>query len=132
MTFKILADFVVGLHFLFIVFVLAGGLLALRWPKIAWVHVPSFVWGASTALFGWICPLTYLENDFRARGMEAGYDGGFIEAYILPLIYPELLFPAGFPREGFIAIGVFVLGLNALIYWRVIHEARKRKPESGT
>ena len=120
MLYRFLADTVVGLHFLFVVFVVLGGLLTLRWPKLAWIHVPAFLWGAATALFGWICPLTYLENDLRALGAEQGYSGSFIETYLLPLLYPDLLFDGGFPRIGFIAIGVFVLAVNTAIYARLI------------
>lgn len=125
MLFRVLADVVVGFHFLFIVFVAMGGLFAFRWPRMAWVHVPAFLWGAGIALVGWICPLTTLENDLRNKGAEAGYEDGFIEAYILPLIYPELLFAGGFPRGGFIAIGLFVLTLNTAIYWRVLKKHRQ-------
>ena len=120
MLFRILADVVVGINLLFVIFVATGGVLAFRWPRIAWVHVPAFLWGGLIAIFGWVCPLTYIENDLRKKGAEAGYSGGFIEAYILPLLYPELFFTGGFPRSGFISIGVFVLALNVVIYWRVL------------
>ncbi len=124
MLYRALADAAVGIHFLFVVFVLLGGLLVLRWPKLAWLHVPVFAWGAAIEFGGWICPLTYLENDFRMRGAAEGYDTSFIEHYIVPLIYPDLLFPGGFPRAGFIAIGLFVLAVNAVIYWRVWKKLR--------
>ena len=119
MLYRALADATVGVHFGFILFVVLGGLLVLRWPRVAWLHVPAFAWGAAIEFGGWICPLTYLENDFRARGAAEGYGASFVEHYLLPLIYPDLLFPGGFPRGGFIAIGVFVLAVNAVIYWRV-------------
>ncbi len=124
MLYRALADAAVGIHFLFVVFVLLGGLLVLRWPKLAWLHVPVFAWGAAIEFGGWICPLTYLENDFRMRGAAEGYATSFVERYILPLIYPDLLFPGGFPRAGFIAIGLFVLAVNAVIYWRVWKKLR--------
>jgi len=120
MLYRVLADVVVGIHLLFIVFVVIGGVLAFRWPRIAWVHVPAFLWGAVITIFGGICPLTYLENDLRKKGAEAGYSGGFFETYILPVLYPELFFTGGFPRSSFISIGVFVLALNVVIYWRVL------------
>ncbi|TDI68524.1 MAG: DUF2784 domain-containing protein [Alphaproteobacteria bacterium] len=119
MIYRVLADATVVLHLLFIVFVLAGGMLVWRWRKLAWVHVPALAWGAAIAFFGWVCPLTYLENYFRAKGSDAGYGGGFVEYYLIPLIYPDLLFPGGFPRTGFVAIGVFILLFNGVIYWRV-------------
>ena len=119
MLYRILADATVVLHLLFIVFVLLGGLLVLRWPRLAWLHVPVFLWGVGIELIGWVCPLTYLENYFRALGRAEGYATSFVEHYLVPLIYPGLLFPGGLPRGGFIAIGVFVAVLNAVIYWRV-------------
>jgi len=124
MLYRILADAVVGAHLVFILFVLFGGLLVFRWPKIAWAHVPVFLWGAAIEIGGFICPLTYLENDFRAKGADAGYATSFVEQYILPVVYPGLLFPGGIPRSGFILMGIFVLGLNVLIYWRVLKRRR--------
>ncbi len=124
MLYRALADAAVGAHFGFILFVVLGGLLVLRWPRVAWLHVPAFAWGAAIEFGGWICPLTYLENDFRARGAAEGYDTSFIEHYILPLIYPDLWFPGGFPRAGFIAIGVLVVAVNAAIYWRLWRKLR--------
>lgn len=121
MLYRILADATVALHFAFILFVILGGLLVLRWRALAWVHVPVALWGAGIELIGWVCPLTYLENHFRAKAGEAGYGSGFVEHYVLPLIYPDLLFPGGFPRSGFVAIGITVLVVNAVIYlivWR--------------
>ncbi|HVS04348.1 MAG TPA: DUF2784 domain-containing protein, partial [Thermoanaerobaculia bacterium] len=74
-----LADATVVLHFLFVVFVVLGGLLVLRWPRLAWVHLPVAAWGVLIEWVGWICPLTPLENRLRALGGEAGYAGGFVE-----------------------------------------------------
>jgi hypothetical protein len=119
-----LADAVVVLHFAFIVFVVLGGLLVLRWPRVAWLHVPTVLWGGGIELAGMACPLTGLENRLRALGREEGYTESFIEHYLLPLIYPELLFPGGFPRAGFIALGLGVLALNAVIYWRLWRRRR--------
>ncbi len=119
MLYRALADVAVGLHLLFVLFVVFGGLLALKRPWVAWAHVPAFLWGAAIEFGGWVCPLTYIENDLRLLGAEEGYATSFVERYILPLLYPDLLFDGGFPREGFIAIGVFVLVVNAVVYWRV-------------
>ncbi len=124
MIYRILADGVVALHLLFVIFVGLGGLLTFRWPKFAWIHVPAFLWGAATALFGWICPLTYLENDLRRMGTQQGYSGGFIETYLLPLLYPDLLFAGGFPRGEFVTLGILVLLLNAVVYWRAVTRAK--------
>ena len=86
--FQIGADAVVVLHVCFVLFVLLGGLLALRWPRLTWVHVPAALWGVVIELGGWICPLTPLENALRQRGGSAGYHGDFVEHYILPVLYP--------------------------------------------
>lgn len=108
---RVAADLVVLLHFGFIMFVLAGGLLVLRHPRLAWLHLPAVAWGAGIELSGGICPLTPLENALRRAAGEAGYAGGFIEHYLLPLIYP-----AGLTREVQIALGLFVLLANVLVY----------------
>ncbi len=126
MLYRALADAAVGLHLAFILFVLLGGLFVFRWPRVAWAHIPVFLWGASIEFGGWICPLTYLENHFRLKGAAEGYGASFVEHYLVPLIYPDLLFPGGFPRSGFIAIGVFVLALNGAIYWRAWMRHRRR------
>ena len=125
-NYGLLADAVVALHFAFVLFVGLGGLFVLRWPKLAIVHVPAFLWGAATAIFGWICPLTYLENDLREIRGQPGYSDSFIETYILPLLYPDLLFAGGVPRGWFIVLGVFVLLINAIVYWRVIKKYRTK------
>ncbi|NUO86546.1 MAG: DUF2784 domain-containing protein [Cupriavidus sp.] len=111
-----LADLVVIAHALFIVFVVAGGLLVLRWPRAAWVHLPAAVWGVLIEWAGWICPLTPLENTLRRAAGQAGYSGGFVERYLLPLIYPAGLTPA-----VQLWLGLVVLGVNVAIYalwWR--------------
>ncbi|MFC5302299.1 DUF2784 domain-containing protein [Azospira restricta] len=114
--YALLADLVVAIHFAFIVFAVAGGLLVLRWPWLAWVHVPAALWGAAVVACGWVCPLTPLENWLRVAAGEAGYAGGFIERYLLPLIYPP-----GLTRELQMLLGLALLLLNAAIYlwlWR--------------
>lgn len=116
MTWSLLADLVLVTHFGFIVFVVAGGLLALRWPRVAWVHLPAAAWGTAIELFGWICPLTPLENSLRRRAGETGYAGGFIEHYLLPVIYP-----AGLTREVQLVLAAGVVAVNLGIYalvWR--------------
>ncbi len=118
MLYRVLADVAVAVHLLFIVFVFFGGFLTFRWPRVAWAHVPSFLWGGAIGLFGWICPLTYLENDLRAKGASGGYATSFVDEYVMPIVYPERFF-GGFPGSGFIAIGVFVLAFNAALYWRL-------------
>jgi hypothetical protein len=112
----ILADAVLVLHLAFILFVLFGSLLALRWRRIAWVHLPAALWGAVVEFTGWICPLTPLENRFRIASGAPAYSRSFIEHYLVPVIYPAEL-----TREAQIALGVIVVALNAAVYgvlWR--------------
>lgn len=116
MTFRILADVITALHLAFVLFVIFGGLLALHWPRLAWLHVPAALWGSLIEICGFPCPLTYWENRFRWLAAQSGYSESFSEHYLLPLIYPELLFAQGFPRQGFIALGILILAANALIY----------------
>ena len=89
MFYRWLADAVVVLHGAFVVFVLVGGFLAVRWPRLKWVHLPAAVWGVLIEYAGWVCPLTPLENVLRARAGEAGYAGGFVEHYVLQALYPD-------------------------------------------
>ena len=111
MLYRALADLIVVLHVLFVAFVVIGGLLVLRWPRVAWAHVPAALWGALIELTGWICPLTPLENTLRARGGEAGYRGGFIEHYILPMLYPAAL-----TRGVQYGLAALVVAINLTVY----------------
>jgi hypothetical protein len=111
---RVLVTVVVLVHMAFVAFVVAGGLLALRWPRVAWVHLPAALWGALIALVGWICPLTPLENWLRVQGGERPYDTGFLEHYLVPILYPVAM-----TRGLQIATGVFVVAVNVLVYWRV-------------
>jgi hypothetical protein len=108
---RVLADLVVVLHAAFVAFVVAGGLLVLRRRWIAAVHLPAVAWAAWIEFAGWICPLTPLENALRARAGEAGYAGGFVEHYLLPLLYPAALTPG-----VQVALGCGVLVLNVAVY----------------
>ncbi len=118
---RFLADAVVLVHLAFILFVAAGGLLVLRWPRLAWVHVPAVVWGALIELAGWICPLTPLENRLRAAAGDAAYAGGFIDRYIMPIVYP-----AGLTRGMQLALGIAVIAVNLLIYGRLVIRRKRR------
>jgi hypothetical protein len=122
MPYRILADLVVGVHALFVVFVVAGGLLVLRWPWVAAAHLPAVVWGTLIELRGWICPLTPLENSLRASAGQAGYAGGFIEHYLLPVLYP-----AGLTGGIQLVLGALVIAVNAVVYAMLL-----RRWRSGT
>src|SRR5918994_1428268 len=89
MIFRGLADVVLVVHLAFVLFVVLGGLAALRWPRLAYVHVPVALYGVAIEFIGFICPLTPLEVWLRRRGGEAGYEGGFIEHYVTAAIYPS-------------------------------------------
>ena len=121
MLYRLLADLVLVIHLLFIAFVVAGGFAAIRWPRLAWAHVPCFVWGALIEFAGWICPLTPLEVRLRIASGQAGYSGGFIERYLLPIIYPGAL-----NREIQIWLGLSVLALNAVAYAWLLRRLRRR------
>jgi hypothetical protein len=99
-VYRTLADTLLLIHLLFILFMLAGGLLALRWPKLVWAHLPAALWGAVIEFAGWICPLTPLENLFRQAVGTAGYAHGFIEHYLLPTLYPHALTRESKSRGG--------------------------------
>jgi uncharacterized protein DUF2784 len=106
-----MADLIVAIHFAFVLFVVFGGLLVLRWPRVAYLHLPAAIWGALIEFAGWICPLTPLENRLRIQAGQTGYQGGFIENYILPVLYPS-----GLTRGIQLVLGAFVLILNLAIY----------------
>ena len=126
MIYGLLADLVLALHALFVAFVVLGGLLALRWHRAAFVHVPCALWGAWVALAGWICPLTPLEVSLRQRSGEGGYAGGFLEQYLVPILYP-----GGLTRGIQIGLGVCVLVLNIAIYAAVTRRWRRYSTNSG-
>ncbi len=115
----LLADAVLLLHLLFVAFVLLGGLFVLRWPRVAWLHLPAAAWGAIVELAGLPCPLTPLENALRERAGEVAYGASFVERYLLPILYPGEL-----TREIQLGLGVGVLALNALVYALVVRRRR--------
>ena len=121
MFYRWLADAVLVLHGAFVAFVLVGGFLALRWPRLKWVHLPAAVWGVLIEYAGWVCPLTPLENVLRARAGEAGYAGGFIEHYILRALYPGDL-----TSTVRWVLGSIALFVNLAAYALIWRQARRR------
>ena len=109
--YRLLANAVVVVHALFIVFIVFGGFLAWRWRWVAVLHVPCAVWGVLIEYNGWICPLTPLENSLRMRAGQQGYSGGFVEHYLLPAIYP-----AGLTPRIQVVLGTAVLVVNVVTY----------------
>ncbi len=120
---RVLANAVLLLHAGFVAFVVTGGLGVARWPRLAWLHLPAALWGAALEMAGWICPLTPLENRLRQRAGLAGYSGGFVEHYLVPLIYPQGL-TGGAQR----VLGLFVVVVNVAVYAAVIARRRRRAP----
>jgi len=121
MLYSALAELVLVLHAVFIVFVLFGGLLALRWRLLPWLHLPCVLWVILIELNGWICPLTPLENQLREAAGERGYSGGFIEHYLLPIVYPP-----GLTTGLRMLLAALVLGVNLAVYGLLWWNWRRR------
>jgi len=117
MLYRLSADLIVVLHLCFVLFVLFGGLLLLRWERLVWLHVPAVIWGVFVEFSGWICPLTPLENWLRTQAGETGYPGDFIAQYFLALLYPAEL-----TRDMQFVLGTLVAAINLAVYtwfWRI-------------
>jgi hypothetical protein len=122
MLWRLMADIVVVVHFAFVLFVLLGGFLVLRWRRLAWIHIPAAVWGVLIEFAGWICPLTPLEQWLRIRGGEAGHAEGFIEHYLLAWLYP-----AGLTRKTQLILGALALLVNLIAYGLVVYRHRRMR-----
>jgi hypothetical protein len=120
---RLAADTVLVLHMGFIVFVVLGALLAIRWHWAPLVHLPCAAWGAFVEVTGRVCPLTYLENDLRLKAGQAGYAESFVEHYILPVIYPS-----GLTRNVQFALAFVVLASNLALYAWVLVRRRRASP----
>jgi hypothetical protein len=123
MLWSLAADFLVVAHFAFTAFVIFGGFLTWRWPKLLLLHLPALAWGCYVELSSTICPLTPLENYLRHRGGEAGYQGGFLAHYLHGILYPEGLTP----RIQCVLAGILAM-LNVVAYLGLILRARRRDP----
>jgi len=124
MRYALLADATILAHALFVLFVVCGGVAVLRWPRLAWLHLPAVVWGGTIECVGGVCPLTYLENHWRRLGGAAGYGGTFIEHYLEPLLYP-----LGLTLHSQRVLGLAALLINLVVYgylWRRRHRAHGR------
>lgn len=120
MPYGLLADLILLLHLVFVLFAVAGGALVWRWPRLAWLHLPTVAWGVWIEFSHGICPLTPLENRLRASAGQSGYEGDFIGHYLLPLIYPDSLTP-GIQ----ILLGALVLAINGVFYAWLVRRKRQ-------
>ena len=121
MFWRMAADALVVIHLGFILFVMLGGLLLLRWPSLIWLHVPAVAWGVIVECLHLGCPLTPWETQLRRMAGQAGYEGGFIEHYLIPLIYPAGLTPA-----IQLWLGAIVVLVNAAVYAWLIGRWRRK------
>jgi hypothetical protein len=126
MFLKLAADFVVLLHLAFILFVVLGGLVVFRWPRFMWLHMPAAAWGAFIEFSGRVCPLTPLENRLQIAAGETGYSGGFIEAYLIPVVYPDRL-----TRWVQISLGVGVVAINLVFYGLIVGRRPRANLDDG-
>jgi hypothetical protein len=125
MMYHLLADLVLIVHLAFVVFVLCGGLLVLRWRWIAWLHLPAAAWGATVEFSGWVCPLTPLENWLRGQADEPGYRSDFVAYYLLPVLYPNDL-----TRDVQLMLGTAVLAINLSVYGWLWHRSQWHRHRS--
>ena len=129
MMYPLLAQLTLILHLAFVAFVLFGGLLALKWRWIAWLHLPAATWGAIVECTGWVCPLTPLEYWLRAQAGEASSPADSLVQYLLPALYPS-----GLTREIQVLLGLLVIAVNLAIYgwlWHYTHANKKRGAGQG-
>jgi hypothetical protein len=124
---RLIADAIVTLHLLFIVFAVIGGVFVLRWRRVMWLHLPAVAWAVLVELMHWPCPLTRWENLFRERYGASGYSGGFLDHYLIPIIYPD-----GLTDAIQVAIGLFVFTVNMAVYGvLVFRTVRRRRGGAG-
>ena len=119
MGYRLLADAVVVVHLGFVLFAVFGALLAFRWPKAVWLHLPALVWGAYIEFSGHVCPLTPLENWLRRQGGGADYANSFIEQYLLPVLYP-----ANLTTNTQLVLGSLLVLVNVALYGLLIRKLR--------
>ena len=117
MGYALLASLTLAVHAAFVTFVVCGALVVYRYPRVALLHVPAVLWGAFVEFSGRICPLTPLENRFRSLAGSAGYTEGFLDHYVLALLYPQ-----GLDSRTQCALGVLAISINgaayAALWWR--------------
>jgi hypothetical protein len=119
MLYRIGADAVVIFHFCFVAFVVTGGLIVLRWRRVMWAHLPAVAWGVFVEFSHRICPLTPLENHLRELGGQSAYQGGFVDHYIMPVLYPE-----GLTERTQVILGSLILVINVICYAAIVYRWR--------
>lgn len=127
MVYRILAELVTVAHLAFVLFVVLGGLLTFRWPAIAWLHLPAALWGAFIEFSGRICPLTPLEVWLRQESGAAGYTGGFVEQYLIPILYP-----ADLTAEVQVLLGSVVVVVNGAVYGALVARLLRRRQNDSS
>ena len=130
MLIRLAADAVLLVHLAFVLFAVLGALLALRWRRIALLQLPAAVWAFYIEVSGRLCPLTGLENRLRAAAGEAGYAGGFVEHYLVPVLYPD-----GLTRDVQFWLALIVVAVNLAVYgwlgrivWRELSASGRDAP----
>jgi hypothetical protein len=126
MLYDLLATAIVLLHFSFVLFVVGGGLLLYKWPWLAWLHLPAVIWAALLEFNGWVCPLTPLEQQLRSAAGQAGYSGGFVDHYLLALLYP-----VGLDGNMQVILGSLVVVINVLVYGVLGWHRKGRRPPAA-
>jgi Protein of Unknown function (DUF2784) len=121
MSYQIVASGLVLLHLGFVGFVVAGGLVCLKWHRVIWIHIPAVIWGIAIELTGWICPLTPLENYLRQKAGEQAYTNDFVFHYLMPILYPETL-----TRKIQLLMGLVVALINIAVYAYIIRSHKRR------
>ena len=119
--YELAADFALIVHFAFIMFVVLGALLLFISKKIIYFHIPAVIWGVYIELTNSICPLTYLENWFLQKANLTIYSGGFIQNYLVPIIYPSNL-----TENLQTYLGLIIIVVNLIMYVLIISKSRKK------
>jgi len=122
LIYHVAANLLVMIHLVFIVFVIAGAFTVLKWPWVILLHIPAVIWGVIVELKGWVCVLTPWENNLRRLAGQEGYSGGFIEHYIISLIYPAEL-----TRDAQLVMGLIVITINLCVYCFIAYQLMCKK-----
>ena len=118
--YEIAANLILIVHFIFILFVVFGALLFFVSTKIIFIHVPAVIWGSYIELTNSICPLTYLENWFLKKSNKTTYSEGFIQNYLVPIVYPMNL-----TKDLQIYLGIALIVVNIIIYVFIFNKLKK-------